>query len=60
MYSEPAKPDKNLKHKGRSPLPKGRRPLTRFLKRKALVPWCPGFGTGENLPKTNSINAGGW
>ena len=41
--------------KGRSPLTKGRRPLTRFLKRKALVPWCPGFGAGENLPRAEPL-----
>ena len=31
------------------PWPKGQSPLTRFLKRKALMPWCPRFGAGENL-----------
>jgi len=35
---------------------KGHRPLTRFLKRKALVPWCPRFGAGENLPRAEPLN----
>jgi len=47
--------DNLIARQGRNPAPKGHRPLTRFLKRKALVPWCPRFGAGENLQGTASL-----
>jgi hypothetical protein len=53
--SIPNKQGRNPAPKGQSPLTKGRRPSTRFLKRKALVPWCPRFGAGENLQGTESL-----